>query len=118
VFIDDGDSLQWVEISTAPTTPIAPIFNTTTVDNTDYNCSSSDYYIGVNHSKAIIITLPPAPEEGKVIRVKDQSGNSNNFSITITVHNGALIDGNPSNVINKNYDHRHFIYNDGAWYIL
>jgi hypothetical protein len=118
VFIDDGDSTQWVEVSTAPSTPIAPIFNTTTVNNTDYQCASNDFYIGINHTKSIVVTLPASPDEGKVIKIKDQSGNANSFNISITGYNGTLVDGNAAVDINSNYGFKHLIYNDGTWYTI
>ena len=89
-----------------------------TVNNQNYQALITDYYVGVNHTSNILITLPPSPDEGKVIIIKDQSGNSSNFAITITGHSGALVDGTSDIEINSNHGSKKLIYNDGTWYTI
>jgi hypothetical protein len=56
----------------------------TRVVNTNYTIQKSDYYVGVNASGPVTITLPSAAKAGSMIVVKDESGNCSNNNITLS----------------------------------
>lgn len=77
--------------------------NTTLVTTNSYTVQSGDYYIGVNYAGPVTITLPVTATSGRLLVVKDESGNCRNNAITIsgnidndaggailTINNGAV----------------------------
>ena len=64
------------------------VYTTTLVTTPTYTATDSDYYIGVNYAGAVTITLP-APSSGRMLIIKDESGNAstNPISVTGTVDN-------------------------------
>lgn len=120
VYIDDGDSSQWVEISVVPSTNLSPVYATTTVTSSSYQVTSLDYYIGVNYAGIVTITLPSFPSTGKTITVKDESGNAgyaNRYIVIVPSDTNDLIDNEESAILNINNGALQFIYRDG-WRII
>jgi len=74
----------------------------TSVVTSSYTIKAQDYYIGVNYSGAVSITLPKADREGKVFVIKDELGEAsrgNNRHITIYPSGLDLIDGRDKAVL-------------------
>lgn len=71
--------------------PYEIIHNTTEVTSTTYVVQDSDYYIGVNVAATSTIILPSDPSSGRMIVIKDESGNCQNNHIIIsgTIDNDA-----------------------------
>jgi hypothetical protein len=80
-----------------------------------------DYYIGVSYAGPVTVTLPVAPETGREIVVKDESGNAGNGvarQITIVGATSAhKIDNQSSAIINLDNAALHFLYRNG-WRII
>jgi hypothetical protein len=123
VYINDGNSNQWIQPTNtggASTTSIS-ILATTGVTGATYAALPSDYYIGVSYAGQVTVTLPVAPETGREIVVKDESGNAGNGvnrQITIVGATAAhTIDNQSSAIINLDNAGLHFIYRNG-WRII
>lgn len=67
------------------------VYNTTLVTTPTYTCTDGDYYIGVNYAGPSTIILPLIPDSGRMIIIKDESGNAstNPISVSGTVDNDA-----------------------------
>ncbi|CAB4124286.1 hypothetical protein UFOVP49_124 [uncultured Caudovirales phage] len=68
------------------------VYNTTTVAGDEYTVQDEDYYIGVTHTGApTTIHLPSVSSPGRVLVIKDETGQCsiNNIIITGTVDNDA-----------------------------
>lgn len=119
VYVNDGNSNQWIQ----PT--LNPLFGTisgatTVVTSSSYAATDSDYYIGVNYAGAVTITLPASPQTGRMIVVKDESGEAGyaNKAITIVSDDVSdLIDNETSAILNINNGGVNFIYRSG-WRII
>lgn len=119
VYVDDGTSSQWIQ----PT--LNPLFGTisgatTSVTSSSYAATDSDYYIGVDYAGAVTITLPASPQTGRMIIVKDESGEAGQASRAITVVSddvADLIDNDTSAILNLNNGGIQFIYRSG-WRII
>ena len=91
---------------------------------TDYQATVSDEYIGVDTSiMAITITLPEistlgTPNNHKLYTITDEGGNALANNITIATSGGDTIIGQPSVVLNDNYNSIS-IYSDGTteWFL-
>jgi len=60
------------------------VYTTTLVTNNTYTVSSDDYYIGVNYAGPVTITLPTELlSSGRMIIIKDESGNAETNPITV-----------------------------------
>jgi hypothetical protein len=85
------------------------------VTTTPFTATADTYIIGVNRAGPVAITLP-AGSAGRVIIVKDESGNASVNNITITPASGT-IDGQASLVISANYA-AYSLYSSGSnWFI-
>lgn len=92
-------------------------FNTT-VTTTNYQIGRKDYYVGVNHTAPVTITLPSLNlKAGRQVVVKDETGHCNVNNITIVAPNGDMIDNNTSAVLAINNGSLTFIYRNG-WRII
>lgn len=67
------------------------VYTTYLVETSTYTVSSEDYYIGVNYAGPTTITLPATPSSGRMLIIKDESGNAETNPITVhgTVDNDA-----------------------------
>lgn len=94
------------------------IVHTTIVDN-DYAATAEDYYIGVDTKKAITITLPALPDDGKIIIVKaEMKPPLGNRRITIEASDGSSIDGYSNFVICVSNEKARLIYRGHRWHVI
>jgi len=63
--------------------PSEIVHNTTIVNSNTYVVLDSDYYIGVNNASYTTITLPSTPVSGRMVIIKDESGNAQLYPIKI-----------------------------------
>lgn len=56
--------------------------NTTLVQSNTYSVVDSDWYVGVNYAGNVTITIPASATAGRVLVIKDESGNCSNNPIT------------------------------------
>lgn len=65
------------------------VYNTTLVETPTYTVVDGDWYIGVNYAGTVTITLPTTATNGRVLVIKDESGNcsSNPINASGTVDN-------------------------------
>jgi hypothetical protein len=122
VYINDGNSQQWIQpTSTSSNSTPVSILGTIGVTGASYTASVVDYYIGVSYAGPVTVTLPVAPETGREIVVKDESGNAGNgVSRQITIVGATAshkIDNQSSAIINLDNAALHFLYRNG-WRII
>jgi len=58
--------------------------NTRLVTSNTYSLVPDDYYVGINYAGPTTITLQPTAQHGKVVVIKDESGNCSINPITVT----------------------------------
>lgn len=84
----DSTAKKWVgdQIDTGDV-----LYNTTLVETATYTVQDGDWYIGVNYAGTVTITLPPTATNGRVLVIKDESGNcsTNPINASGTVDNDA-----------------------------
>ena len=101
--------------ATGPTGP-APTNNSITVTSASYGIAYSDWFVGVNHSGLVTLTLPTGIPSFELY-IKDQSGLASTNVITINASGGNTIDGVSTIYINTNHGHYHLIYQN-EWSIV
>lgn len=119
VYVNDGNTNQWVQPS-IPNTISATVNTVVGIEQSSYFATQLDYYIGISYAGKVTVTLPDAPEEGREIIVKDESGNAGkgpNRAITIVGSDSSTIDNRASAVINIDNAALHLIYRNG-WRIV
>jgi hypothetical protein len=84
-----NDTLKKFEF--AEVNPHDITYTTTLVETPTYTVTDQDYYVGVNYAGPVTITLPLIPSSGRMIIIKDESGNAETNPITVqgTVDNDA-----------------------------
>jgi hypothetical protein len=85
-----------------------------------YTITPQDYYIGVNYSGAVTITLPTPKKNGKTYIIKDELGQASkgvNRYITILPSGSDTIDGRSSAIIAYDYGSLTFVYRNG-WRVV
>lgn len=93
----------------------------TSVITSSYSVKLQDYYIGVNYSGAVTITLPKADREGKIFVIKDELGEASkgtNRYITILPTGADLIDGRDRAILAYDYGSLTFIWKDNSWRVI
>lgn len=93
----------------------------TSVTTSSYTIKPQDYYIGVNYSGAVTITLPRADREGKIFVVKDELGEASkgtNRYITILPTGSDLIDGRDRAILAYDYGSLSFIWKSNSWRVI
>jgi Asp-tRNA(Asn)/Glu-tRNA(Gln) amidotransferase C subunit len=67
------------------------VYTTHLVETPTYTVDDDDYYVGVNYDGDVTITLPVTPNSGRMVIIKDESGNAESNPITVqgTVDNDA-----------------------------
>lgn len=60
------------------------IYTTTSITSNNYTVIDGDYYLGVDYSGNTTITLPTAPNSGRMLIIKDESGNCSINPITVS----------------------------------
>jgi hypothetical protein len=63
--------------------PFEVVHNTTLVTSNTYVVGDTDYYIGVNVNERSTIILPLIPDSGRMVIIKDESGNAQLYPIKI-----------------------------------
>ena len=121
VYINDGDTFQWIQPAVNIPPTVTPVVSTTvSITGSTYAANDVDFYIGVNSSTSVTITLPSTPASGREIVVKDESGHAGDGvhrQITVVGASGALIDNKTTAIINLNNAALHLIYR-GGWRII
>lgn len=89
--------------------------NSTIVISEDYTATANDYYIGVNASKPVTITLPNTAPAGTEFVIKLQMG-APIGTRKVTVTSSAQIDNLNTLILNKPYESLQLIF-QGSWHI-
>jgi hypothetical protein len=76
-----NDTLKKFEF--AEVNPHDIVYTTTLVTTATYIVNDQDYYIGVNYAGPTTITLPITPSSGRMLIIKDESGNAETNPITV-----------------------------------
>lgn len=85
----------------------------------DYDATMDDYYIGVNSTGPVTITLPSDCRDCQEIIIKAEMGPPlGNRKITIETADGGLIDGEDEYVIVVPYQSVHLICRGGNWWAV
>jgi hypothetical protein len=95
VYIDDGNSSQWVEIFAA--TPQYENYGTYEINVNSFNLSFDYFYYGIIYDGAVNLFLPSCTGlDGKKLTIKDELGNCNQLGkrIRLSGATGENIDGN------------------------
>jgi hypothetical protein len=120
VYINDGDSTQWVQ----PTSTIAGSLNhyTLGVTTDTYNITlSSQYgpeYFGVSSSVTSYVYLPTNVSLGKSITVKDESGSASINNIYIFAYSGETIDNSTQSLISTDYGSKTLLRRNNNWWLI
>lgn len=87
--------------------------------NKDYTVNMDDYYIGVNSTGPITITLPiDAPDCTELIIKAEMGPPLGNRKITVTTADGSFIDGSNNYIITIPYQSVNIICRGGDWWII
>ncbi len=95
--------------------PFDVIHNTTLVTTNTYVVQDNDYYIGVNHAGPVTIVIPSAPDSGREIVVKDESGNCETHNITIS---GPIDNDANGAILAVNNGALHMLFRGDYWRII
>jgi hypothetical protein len=88
----------------------------TKVISENYTAFESDYYIGVDSTKAVVVTLPSTPHAGTELIIKvEMKPPVGSRKVTIKTSDGSLIDGASSVVLQQSYEVVTLIYRNN-WY--
>lgn len=88
----------------------------TKVISEDYTASETDYYIGVDSTKAVTVTLPSTPQAGTELIIKvEMKPPVGSRKVTIKTSDGSLIDGTGSVVLQQSYEFIRVLYRNN-WY--
>lgn len=119
VYINDGNSDQWVQPANTPGPPgYSNLLITTGVTTSALTLDINTNYYGVSYSGTVDLTLPnPSGNDGHSIHVKDESGNASIYRIRINSAFG-LIDGDNYVDMNLNYMSLHFVARNNNWWII
>ena len=118
IYIYDGDSPQWVQPTNDGSSTV--IQATKSITGSSYSCTIQDYYIGVSYGGTCSIILPQNPETGRMMVIKDESGNAGDPYKYIVITGATLsdkIDNRPSAILNIDNGALDFIYRNG-WRII
>jgi hypothetical protein len=85
----------------------------------DYTATLDDYYIGVNSTGPVTITLPTSNGDCGEIIIKAEMGPPlGNRKITIITSDGSFIDGEDDYVIEVPYQSVNLLQRGGDWWII
>ena len=88
--------------------------NTRVVTSNTYSLVPDDYYVGINYNGPTTIILQPTAQNGKVIVIKDESGNCSIYPITV---NGNVDNDSGGFILKINNGAIQMIYRNG-WRII
>jgi len=80
-FLRYNDTLKKFEF--AEVNPHDIVYTTILITTPTYTVSDEDYYMGVNYAGPVTITLPITPSSGRMLIIKDESGNASTNPITV-----------------------------------
>ncbi len=92
----------------------------TYITSSSYTVKIQDYYIGINYSGAVNVTLPTPRKNGKVYIIKDELGEAsrgNNRHITIFPSGSDKIDGQDKVILAYDFGSLTFVYRNG-WRVV
>lgn len=95
--------------------PFDVIHNTTLVTTNTYVVQDNDYYIGVNYAGPVTIVIPSAPDSGREIVIKDESGNCEIHNITVS---GPVDNDNSGFILAVNNGALHMLFRGDYWRII
>jgi len=118
VYINDGNSSQWVTPVIAPPGPT--LFSTQEINQSSYNTNFDYVYYGVTYTGGICtVNLPLASSanNGKFIIISDETGNISygNRGILVQGQGGQLINGESSVLMKLDRISLTFLYRNNAW---
>ena len=119
VWIEDGDSNQWVQPFSVPG-PLLPDvgYYAITGITTGQTLTWDKTYWGISGSSNVNLTLPTTTsKDGYYLIVKDEAGICSTYRIRITPASG-LIDGNNYIDMNINYMSLTLMVRGGNWYLI
>ena len=119
VWINDGDSSQWVQPFSVPG-PLSPDagYYLTTGITTSQTITWDKTYWGISGNTNVNLTLPPTTsKEGYYLIIKDEAGICGTYRIRLTPTSGT-IDGNNYVDMNINYMSLTCIVRGGNWYLI
>ena len=119
VWIDDGDSQQWIQPFSVPG-PLSPDagYYTTTGITTGQTLTWDKTYWGISGNSNIDLVLPSVVgKEGYYLIIKDESGICGTYRIRITPSSGT-IDNNNYIDMNINYMSLTCMVRGGNWYLI
>jgi len=119
VWIEDGDSNQWVQPFSVPG-PLSPDvgYYAITGITTGQTLTWDKTYWGISGSSNVDLTLPTTTsKDGYYLIVKDEAGICGTYRIRITPASG-LIDGNNYIDMNINYMSLTLMVRGGNWYLI
>lgn len=94
-------------------------YASTILVDSNYSATAEDYYIGVDCKKAITVTLPPVPEDGKIIIIKaEMKPPLGTRRITVEASDGSSIDGYSNYVICVSNEKVRLIYRGHCWHVI
>lgn len=88
--------------------------NTRVVTSNTYSLVPDDYYVGINYNGPTTIILPQTAQNGKVVVIKDESGNCSTNPITV---NGNVDNDSGGFILKINNGAIQMIYRNG-WRII
>jgi hypothetical protein len=119
VWIEDGDSNQWVQPFSVPG-PLSPDvgYYATTGITTGQTLTWDKTYWGISGSSNVNLTLPTTTsKDGYYLIIKDEAGICGTYRIRITPASG-LIDGNNYVDMNINFMSLTLMVRGGNWYLI
>lgn len=80
----------------------------------------TDYYLGCNTSSPVLLNLPDAAlaGSGKMLIIKDETGQAGTNAITIDASGTQLIDGQSTYLLNVNYESVSIVSDGNNWSIV
>lgn len=119
VWINDGDSSQWVQPFSVPG-PAGQdlgVYSTTGITSSQTITWDKTYW-GISGSTNVDLSLPTTVgKDGYYLIIKDESGICGNYRIRLTPSSG-LIDGNNYVDMNINYMSLTCMVRNGNWYLI
>jgi hypothetical protein len=119
VWIEDGDSNQWVQPFSVPG-PLSPDvgYYSTTGITTGQTLTWDKTYWGISGSSNVNLTLPSVTaKEGYYLIIKDEAGICGTYRIRLSPTSGT-IDGNNYVDMNINYMSLTCMVRGGNWYLI
>jgi hypothetical protein len=115
-YVEENNNQFWIEFVGGSSSLIF----TRGVTGACYSSDIFDYYIGVSYDGTAGIYLPPNPDNGKIVIVKDESGHAGDPYKYIVIRGATAsdtIDRESSATININNATLQFVYRNG-WRII